>query len=230
MRSRGWGRLPIGYSKDMDEAYLQNSRPLKPAFYRRSADLVAPKLLGCCLVRVTPEGITTGWIVETEAYLPDNDPASHAARGQTPSNRSMFAAPGTAYVYPIHAKHCFNVATDREGIGSAVLIRAVEPCCGDTVIESRRGTARRVDWCRGPARLCQAFAIDRQLDGRDMTTAETLWITQGLSPPRISRSPRIGVTSAQESPLRFFVDGNRYVSGRRGDHSSPAVESLSDLS
>lgn len=204
------------------------SKPLDKSFFRRPADVVAEALLGCYLIRTSPDGITSGWIVETEAYLPKGDSASHAARGITPSNKSMFGPPGMCYVYPIHAKHCVNVSTDDEGVGSAVLLRAVEPREGCELMQQRRGSVPELDWCRGPARLCQAFDIDRQLDGRDMTERTELWVAPGLEPRRVSRSPRIGVTSAESVELRFFVDGNRFVSGRRGVHSVRPTERLAD--
>jgi DNA-3-methyladenine glycosylase len=209
------------------------SKPLGRSFFGRPADVVAEELLGCYFVRMSDDGTrddgtTAGWIVETEAYLPNNDPASHAARGLTRSNKSMFGPPGLCYVYPIHAKHCVNVSTDDEGVGSAVLLRAIEPHGGFELMQQRRGAVPELDWCRGPARLCQAFAIDRQQDGCDMTCSQELWIAPGLKPRRVSRSPRIGVTSAEDAELRFFVDGNRFVSGLRRNHSTRPVERLAD--
>ena len=141
----------------------------------------------------------------------------------------MFGRPGTCYVYPIHAKHCVNVVTGSTGIGSAVLLRAVEPYGGGSLMRRRRDRDAELDWCRGPARLCQSFAIDRILDGTDMTIhGGDLWIAAGDTPGKIRRSNRIGVTSAQSLKLRFFVDGNRFVSGRRKDHSLKPVGCFAD--
>jgi DNA-3-methyladenine glycosylase len=203
--------------------------PLDGEFYNRPADVVAEALLGCYLFRLSADGVTTGWIVETEAYLPDNDPASHAARGSTRSNQSMFGRPGSCYVYPIHARYCANVVTDSIGIGSAVLLRAVEPCQGRKLMQQRRGNVAELDWCRGPARLCQSFAIDRNQDGVDMTDhSGEFWIAAGDTPGKIARSYRIGVTSAQTLRLRYFVDGNQFVSGRRKDHSLKPIGRFAD--
>jgi len=108
-----------------------------------------------------------------------------------------------------------NVVTERKGVASAVLIRAVEPTDGIPLMERRRGTEVRLDLARGPARLCEAFAIDRSLDGHDLTCGESLWIADGPDPDGIVTTHRIGVTSARELPLRFLVAGCRFVSGTR---------------
>jgi DNA-3-methyladenine glycosylase len=202
-------------------------------FYSRPTETVARELLGCQFVRASPDGEIRGWIVETEAYLPHGDPACHANRGSTPSNRSMFLIPGTCYVYPIHAKYCVNVSTEADGIGAAVLIRGIEVTSGNDLVQRRRGTISQMDWCRGPARLCLALSIDRSLDGEDTIHSERIWIEQSTNQPRlpafrIGTSPRIGVTSAESLELRFFVDGNRFVSGRRRDHSRRAADSFAE--
>ncbi len=238
--------------------------PLSRAFYDRDVVQVARELLGAYLVRVTAEGTTAGRIVEVEAYLPQNDPANHASRGQTRRNASMFGPPGHAYVYAIHSRWCLNAVTEPEGTASAVLIRAVEPLAGLELMRRRRSvrsaSRSRVDrrkrrgpsesdpalspaqlrnLARGPARLCEAFAIDRTLDGWDLTRGETLWITEvapqrvpllceqcsdaaaapapavSHAPPRIITTPRIGVTSAHDLPLRFFFADDPFVSKPR---------------
>ena len=162
------------------------------------------------------DGLTAGRIVEVEAYLSANDPACHAARGMTKRNASMFAPPGLAYVYSIHSRWCFNVVTLPDGIPSAVLIRAVEPLDGLPLMHSRRdGVARALDLARGPARLCQALGIDRQLDGHDLTLGRRLWIENGdLEAIEVLVTPRIGISSAQDLPLRFLVADSPYVSKR----------------
>jgi DNA-3-methyladenine glycosylase len=199
------------------------SQLLPQDFYDRPVELVARELLGMMLVRQDDEGVTAGRIVETEAYLAQNDPAAHSARGKTRSNASMFASPGTAYVYPIHSRHCVNVVTEAENVGSAVLIRAIEPTEGSEIMRRRRGKDRLTDLTRGPARLCEAMAIDRDLDGLDLTTGPRIWIANGSHSPtenEIGESVRIGVTSAQDLPLRFFIIGNKFVSGSRALNSA----------
>ena len=197
---------------------------LPPSFYDRDVVLVARALLGKLVVRRSRDGLCMGRIVETEAYLSRGDSASHSFRGRTKKNSTMFGAPGAAYVYPIHSRHCMNAVTQQRGCGSAVLVRALEPLIGIEVMQRRRGTDRLFDLCRGPARLCEALSIDRRLDGWNMTRAARLWIADDeLAETRIARvtaSPRIGVTSAQELPFRFFVDGSPFVSGLKRLHRS----------
>ncbi len=223
--------------------------PLPRAFYDRDPVVVARALLGCLLMRRTPGGLAGGRIVETEAYLAEGDPACHAARGRTRKNASMFGRPGTAYVYAIHSRWCFNVVTEPEGRPSAVLVRAIEPLVGLALMRARR-VARRArpptttgvrplsfrrrpqrgslhaepgddgegpparDLARGPARLCEALAIDRRLDGWDLTRGSRLWIAcdDGPRPCAVATGARIGVTSGGELPLRFYWAGSPYVS------------------
>jgi DNA-3-methyladenine glycosylase len=176
---------------------------------------VAREIIGKRLVRKSEEGTAAGVIVETEAYLACGDPACHAARGKTARNASMFGPPGIAYVYMIHSRWCFNIVTEKEGTPSAVLIRAIEPTVGLEIMAARRGMIRPQELARGPARLCAALAIDRSFDGFDLTRGETLWIDDADMPnpaPNVVASPRIGISAAQELPLRFFAANNRFVS------------------
>jgi DNA-3-methyladenine glycosylase len=197
-----------------------NDTPLPRSFYDRDPIAVAQALLGKLLLRRTAAGLTGGRIVETEAYLAQHDPACHAARGRTRKNASMFGPPGHAYVYPIHARYCFNVVTEPEEVASAVLIRAIEPLAGLALMQQRRGRGALRELANGPAKLCEALAIDRQLDGWDLTLGRQLWIAEddAAAPPASSivQSPRIGVTSAHDLPLRFFLRDSPFVSGRKG--------------
>jgi len=190
------------------------SRVLSRPFYDRDPVVVAKELLGAVLVRDVEGCRLSGRIVETEAYLAEGDTANHAHRGRTRRNASMFGPPGHAYVYAIHARFCLNVVTEPEGVASAVLIRAVEPLEGVERMKRNRGRERVLDLCRGPARLCEAFAIDRTLDGWDVTRGEKLWLEPGrpVESERVERSPRVGVTSAQDQLLRFFVRDCPFVS------------------
>jgi DNA-3-methyladenine glycosylase len=172
-------------------------RPLGRSFYDRPTVVVARALLGCRLVRSTPEGARVGRLVETEAYVA-RDPANHAYRGPTDRNRSMFGRPGTLYVYRIYQVYCANAVTRP---GEAVLLRAVEP------VSPELGDAR------GPGRLCRVFGLTRDDDGRDLTTG---WVN--VLPrdrplrPQVVRSPRIGIREATDRPLRFSLQGSRFVS------------------
>ena len=209
-------------------------------FYDRPSAKVARDLLGKILWRETPAGKCGGRIVEVEAYEGAKDSAAHSYRGQTPRNASMFGPPGHAYVYSIHSRWCLNTVTEPEGVATAVLIRAIEPLFGMELMAQRRSNsllARRArlaakatpsasillkprDLCRGPARLCEALAINRQQDGWDLTLGRDLWIeadpTFQLTPRQITRSPRIGISTAQQRLSRFYVSGSPFVSGRRG--------------
>jgi len=176
----------------------------------------ARKLLGMYLCRVTGEGLVSGIIVETEAYLSNNDPACHASRGRTRRNATMFGAPGIAYVYFIYGNYyCFNVVAGPEGKGEAVLVRAVEPAGGLELMRKRRGEGcPDKNLASGPGKLCQAFAIDRSLDGHDLSQ-KPLYLAENLARPdmlTIQSTPRIGISSAQDKCLRFIVTGNKYLS------------------
>ncbi len=193
--------------------------PLPRAFYARPTVEVARALLGKTLMRATTEGTVGGLIVETEAYVAAVDPAAHAYRGQTRRNRSMFGVPGLAYVYVSYGMHhCLNVVTEREGEAAAVLIRAVEPTVGVALMRQRRGASiPDRDLCRGPGRLCQAFALTLADDGTDLL-GSNLWIAATPGDPSdipIAATPRIGITRAADWPWRFVIPGNPYVSGRR---------------
>lgn len=175
---------------------------------------LAQDLLGCILVRENDDGITAGRIVETEAYLP-GDPACHAYRGKSLRNATLFGPPHRAYVYQIYGTNfCFNLSSEPDGEGAGVLVRAVEPLEGLSLMSKRRATRNARDLCRGPGRLCEAFAIDRSLDGVDPFTHRHLWLAEGRLPKmRVRRSRRIGVTQAAHRRLRFYAAGSPYVSG-----------------
>jgi DNA-3-methyladenine glycosylase len=171
-------------------------------------------LIGKMLVRALPEGMAGGRIVETEAYS-IGDPAGHAYRGVTPRNRALFLERGYAYVYLAYGRSfMLNVSSEISGVGAGVLIRAIEPTDGITIMERNRGINRARDLARGPGRLCPALGIDRGLDGIDLCRTGPLWLgSDGQAPDEIGQSKRIGITRAADSPLRFYVRGNWFVSG-----------------
>jgi len=183
---------------------------LKAAFYDRDPRDVAVDLLGCVLSHDAPDGRTAGVIVETEAYRPE-DPACHAYRGPTMRNRNIFGPPGIAYVYLSYGTHkLLNVVCEPEGVGSAVLIRALRPTEGEDLMEQRRGRVR--DLCNGPGRLAQALGVDLAYDGRDLTSG-SLTISDGGAPPAgIIETTRIGITRGTELPWRYLIEGDRHVS------------------
>ncbi|HXF72412.1 MAG TPA: DNA-3-methyladenine glycosylase [Actinomycetota bacterium] len=200
-------------------------------FFARPSTEVAPDLLGQVLVRVLPDGTRlAARIAETEAYE-EGDPASHSYRGRTPRTEVMFGPPGHLYVYFTYGMHfCMNVVTGREGEGSAVLLRAAEPLEGLEEMARRRGTADPARLCSGPARLCEAFGVDRSLNGIDLVEGDEMWIERGPRPAgRVVRGPRVGIRAAVERPWRFHLEGDGFVSrarpgppsGRRRVRGSP---------
>jgi DNA-3-methyladenine glycosylase len=179
------------------------------AFFERPTVELARALIGCVLVHETRAGRCSGRIVETEAYL-RGDPASHAFRGRTARNAVMFGPPGHAYVYLVYGMHlCFNVTSAPEGIGEAVLVRALEPLEGLAAMQRRRQSAREL--CRGPGRLTQALAITRAHDGADLARG-ALRIEQGAAPGRIVAGPRVGISVATRRALRFRIADSPWVS------------------
>ena len=188
---------------------------LDRSFYARPAVEVAESLLGMVLYRRSPEGLVAGRLVEVEAYCGADDPASHAYRRRTPRNSVMFGPPGHLYVYFTYGMHyCANIVTDRDGVAGAVLLRAVEPLEGLEVMAARRGTTDPQLLAKGPARLCQAFGLNKAHNGMDIVGGE-LWVGEEreLSGP-ILTSLRIGVKPEHDQPWRFFLDGP-FTSGRK---------------
>jgi DNA-3-methyladenine glycosylase len=171
-------------------------------------------LVGKTLLRKLAEGVAGGRIVETEAYT-IGDAAGHAYRGMTPRNRVLFLDRGYAYVYLAYGiSFMLNVSSETAGVGAGVLIRAIEPTDGITIMERNRGTKRVRDLARGPGRLCAALGIDRRLDGIDLCQAGPLWLaSDDQASGEIGQGKRIGITRAPDSPLRFYLRGNRFVSG-----------------
>lgn len=178
------------------------------------ADEAAAGLLGCLLVRDWPDGTRSAVrIVETEAY-DQNDPASHTYHGRSERNRAMFGPAGHAYVYFTYGMHyCVNVTAGADGFGCGVLIRAGEPVEGIEHMRALRGGRTGVELTNGPAKLCQALAIDTSLYGHDLSTAPLRLVRASLREgERIARTPRIGISKAADRPRRLIIMGNPYVS------------------
>jgi DNA-3-methyladenine glycosylase len=174
---------------------------------------LARYLIGKLLVRELPEGVVSGRIVETEAYIV-GDAAGHAYRGKTARNRSVFLERGHAYVYLAYGiSYMLNVSSEAAGIGAGVLIRALEPVDGVAIMRVHRRVENLRDLARGPGRLAQALRIDRSLDGLDLCQRGTLWLAHGDAPGEIGESVRIGITKDAERVLRFYARGSPYVSG-----------------
>ncbi len=202
-------------------------RLLSRDFFARPSVEVAPDLLGCVLEHETADGLVAVELTEVEAYAGASDPASHAYRGRTPRNAVMFGPPGHAYVYFTYGMHfCVNLVClgpagpAGEKSASAVLLRAGAIVAGEDLARARRTRGSAVvasrDLARGPARLCQALAIDRALDGADACAASSpLRVRTGAgTPPRsaeIATGPRVGVSRAAEIPWRFWREGDPTV-------------------
>ena len=189
------------------------------SFFRQDTVELARKLLGCLLVHRTPDGVTGGMIVETEAYIGAIDKACHAYRNRSERTEIMYQDGGYAYVYFIYGMHyCFNVVTGPEGEGNAVLVRALEPIIGLGLMRKRRQTNQLRSLCSGPGRLCQALAITKNEYGMDICAANSpLQLIQYRHIPNadIIATPRINVAYAEEAaawPWRFYVKDNPYVS------------------
>ncbi len=184
-------------------------------FFQRPTAEVAVELISCTLWRSTAAGVTSGRIVETEAYLDAADRASHSAwskRGQDVMKR----APGTVYIYRSYGLHwMFNIVAHLPGTVGAVLIRAVEPLEGIELMQERRKITDLKQLASGPGKLCQAFGVDEALHKVDLTTSDEVRIIPATDASPIVISERIGITKSADMPLRFFEAGNQYVSAHR---------------
>ncbi|HXT14543.1 MAG TPA: DNA-3-methyladenine glycosylase [Gemmatimonadaceae bacterium] len=189
--------------------------PLPSEFYNRPTEQVARDLLGTVLECRTPDGVASGRIVETEAYLGEEDLACHAAAGRTARTAPLYGPPGIAYVYFIYGMYwCFNAVTRAEHQPSAVLVRAIEPVRGIDLMRRRRPKVRRdVDLTNGPGKLCLALGITRDHNWAPLQRPP-LVIRAGapVADRDVTVTPRIGITQWAEHHLRWFVTGNAYVS------------------
>jgi DNA-3-methyladenine glycosylase len=191
-------------------------RPLARAALPTDTVSLARHLIGKVVVRELPDGIVSGRIVETEAYVV-GDAAGHGYRGMTPRNRSLFLERGHAYVYLAYGvSYMLNVSSAAPGVGVGVLIRALEPLDGVPIMQKNRGVERLRDLARGPGRLAAALQIDRRLDGLDLCREGPLWLGRDdHAPGEIGQSVRIGITRDADRLLRFYLRGSPYVSGPR---------------
>jgi DNA-3-methyladenine glycosylase len=193
-------------------------RTLPRSFYARDPRMVAPELLGKLLVHDGPGGRRSGRIVEVEAYCGGEDSGSHAYRGLTARNRTMFGPPGHLYVYFTYGMHwCANAVCGDDGEGVAVLLRALAPVEGVEAMRAARPRTRRDrDLTSGPAKLCQALGLDRAYDGADLVTADrgVRVADDGVAPPAHPvQTTRIGLSAGQDHPWRWCVPGDPHVSG-----------------
>jgi DNA-3-methyladenine glycosylase len=216
-------RQKISSTED-SEATLLGSRPrsqfhrgraLPVSFYERETEIVAREMLGTVLECETDEGVASGIIVETEAYLGEHDLACHAAAGRTTRTEHLYGPPGISYVYFIYGMYwCFNAVTRSEGLPSAVLVRALEPLDGIALMHKRRPRIiNTADLTNGPGKLCAALGITGSMTGK-ILRRKPLLIREGEPVPydRVEVTARIGITKSADWPLRWIVKGNRHVS------------------
>jgi DNA-3-methyladenine glycosylase len=175
---------------------------------------IAPRLIGCVLLRHDGRKLMSAKIVETEAYS-QTDVASHSYKGETPRTKVMFGKSGHAYIYFTYGMHyCLNVVTGPDGYGSAVLIRAVEPLEGiDLMRANRKGDQNDQNLANGPAKLCQALNIDKRLNGHDLRVRPLrLIIKPAIDQSLIAKTTRIGISQGKDLLWRFYLKDNRFVS------------------
>lgn len=197
---------------------VQPGRPLPAEFYARPVLEVAPDLVGCTVVHRGAAGV----IVEAEAYH-ETEPACHAFAGLTPRTKTLFGPPGRAYVYRSYGVHALlNAVCEREGVGAAVLIRALEPARGIALMRARRAAAagrevRDGELCSGPGKLTQALGIELDDDGRSLRSGPLRILARSRAwlAPAIVPGERVGITRAVELPWRFCANGNSHVSRPR---------------
>ncbi|MET1248525.1 DNA-3-methyladenine glycosylase [Sporolactobacillus sp. STCC-11] len=193
-------------------------RPLPIEFYQQPTQELAKTLLGCLLVKESPEGTTSGYIVETEAYMGAEDRAAHSyGNRRTKRTEIMFSSAGHVYTFLMHTHTLVNVVSGPENVPEAILIRAVQPLDGLQLVESRRNVQRAIDRTNGPGKLTEALHITHE-DYGHMFTESPLYIASGFKPKRIIAGPRVGIENTGEArfyPWRYWISGNPYVSKTR---------------
>jgi DNA-3-methyladenine glycosylase len=190
---------------------------LPRSFYDRPTLDVARELIGKVLVHRSAEGLASGVIVETEAYIGEDDPACHASRGKTPRNAPLYEAPGLAYVYLNYGVHnLFNAVTEAEGRPAAVLIRALEPLDGVDLMVTRRTQAGRVvpvsNLCRGPGNLTRALGIRLDHNRTSLVGGSVTIVDRRQAVGAIRCGSRVGIREGTDRPWRFWVEGHPSVS------------------
>jgi DNA-3-methyladenine glycosylase len=197
---------------------FHRGRILPASFYNRETEIVAREMLGTVLECDTPDGAASGIIVETEAYIGEHDLACHAVAGRTGRTEPLYGPPGISYVYFIYGMYwCFNAVTREEGLPSAVLVRALEPLDGLSLMHRRRPRVKKpTDLTNGPGKLCTALGITGSMSRKSLQR-KPLIVREGEPIPddRVQTTTRIGITRSADWPLRWLVRGNPFVSRGR---------------
>ncbi|MFN2637392.1 MAG: DNA-3-methyladenine glycosylase [Gemmatimonadaceae bacterium] len=206
---------PAGLLHSRSRSDFHRGRALAPGFYDRETEIVAREMLGTVLECETDDGLASGIIVETEAYLGEHDLACHAAAGRTARTEHLYGRPGISYVYFIYGMYwCFNAVTRKEGSPSAVLVRALEPLEGVSLMKKRRPRIEKIrDLTNGPGKLCTALGIVGAMSGKSLQR-KPLLIREGeqLADADVQVTTRIGITQSADWPLRWIIRGNPFVS------------------
>ena len=194
----------------------RSAKKLPRSFYNRPTREVARDLLGKYIVYDSPEGKLAGRIVEVEAYIGWDDPACHAARGETGRNAVMFGPPGFSYIYFIYGMYfCLNFVTEKKGFGAAVLLRACEPTEGlDTMYKNSPRIKSDLQLLNGPGKFCRSFGLSREQNGLDLTGSVLYIEDRAEKAPRIGRSQRVGIREGQDKLWRFFDNESKAVTKR----------------
>ncbi|PIZ31962.1 MAG: DNA-3-methyladenine glycosylase [Alphaproteobacteria bacterium CG_4_10_14_0_8_um_filter_53_9] len=187
---------------------------LEKSFFERPPEVVAKELIGKKLHHQLLDGtILEGLIVETEAYLAERDAAAHNARGQTNANRALFDDAGTLYIHPMRAYVGMDIVTEKKGVPSSVLIRALQPLAGVEIMQENIGQTDETKLCNGPSKLCKAMGITKAYNGFSVCEAKSrLYVEDTKQNMPVTKGERIGVTKNQSAPLRFFLQNSPYVS------------------
>jgi DNA-3-methyladenine glycosylase len=193
-----------------------SGRKLGRAFYNRPTLQVAEELLGKYIIYHSSAGLLSARIVEVEAYVGEDDPASHAAPGPTKRNALMYGKPGVAYIYFIYGMyHCLNFVTEQRGYPAAILMRAAEPTEGLEILKHRNLKGSESLWLSGPGKFCRGFGLGLEQNGMDLTGSVLYLEDRGESPANIERSARIGIRKGLDRDWRFFDASSKAVSGRK---------------
>lgn len=193
---------------------------LPVSFYARPTLEVLEDLVGKVLVRISKGAVTSGVIMEAEAYCGEDDPASYAHIGRTKRSERLYGPPARSFVHMTYGMHyLLNVVTERKGFPAAVLIRALEPLQGISLMKKRRGTDETMNLCSGPAKLCQSMEIDLDLNGMLVSSSKfPLFIREGLKEEKregkLLWRPRIGIREGRERPWRAYLKNSPYISAK----------------
>ncbi len=205
---------------------MKQLKRLNKKFFQQDTFSIAQSLLGKFIIRKINNNLLIAKITETEAYYGKNDLASHASKGKTPRTKLMFDQPGLAYIYLIYGMYyCFNIVTEKKDFPAAVLIRSVEPVHGLKIIHKNRkiplaqSTKLPAQLTNGPGKFCQAFGIDKKLNGENLISSQKLYLSpnyqEKIKSGQIKKAKRIGIDYAgsyKNKLWRYYLKNNHFIS------------------